>query len=298
MQYQKLTLEEINKRKEERRQDKYNKTHKMINNIDHKLCNKHHIYFPEEDPWLPSTNEFFYHNNKNSIDFLNPECKKCSVSKATIWIKENPELFKQSYKRYMKTDSWKAYKIENNKKTKDIMSKWRKDNPDLCKIYAEQHRSHDITDKEWKLCQEVFQFKCAYCDKTLEQQYQQNNEQFHKEHVEHEGYNDIRNCVPACTQCNSKKRQKTINELYENNEIKAFTKDKYDFIMWWCTDGFQKYIEYKPPYKIIKKKNNDKNTFHWELWTVDEQRNIIELIAMRNKRKDITKDLENGSIVL
>ena len=40
-----LTPEQKANNLEERRKNKYNKTHKIINGIDHKLCNIHHKYY-------------------------------------------------------------------------------------------------------------------------------------------------------------------------------------------------------------------------------------------------------------
>jgi NAD-dependent DNA ligase len=37
---------------------------------------------------------------------------------------------------------------------------------------------------------------------------------FHKEHVEHNGNNDITNCVPSCKSCNSSKHVSDLEEWY------------------------------------------------------------------------------------
>ena len=222
-------------------------------------------------------------------------CIECEIKRASQWIKNNPENFKAAYKRYMKTDSWRAYKKENYIKTKDLTIKWRKDHPEKNKQYAQNHRNHDISTKEWKVCQEYFNYTCAYCGKTLEQQYKQNNHQFHKEHVDHEGYNDVRNCVPACTNCNSTKKEKTIEHLFNINIISTFTQDRYDKIMLWCNEDYKQYIEEKPPYKIKHSRiYREDGTYYLqaELWIVDNKRNFIKCIATEVKKKDLNLHIQ------
>jgi hypothetical protein len=295
----KMTLEEKEKRKQERNKLKYEREHKIIKGVDHKYCNLHNEYFPEESYWVVASLDYFYKNVKNSIDGLSTRCKRCEIKKAYQHILDNPEAFKASYKRYMKTDSWKEYKRENNIKTKDIQAQWRKDNPEKCKENCIHHRDHDITTKEWKSNQEAFNYTCAYCGKTYEEQYNQNKQQFHKEHVYHDGYNDVRNCVPCCSQCNSTKRKREIQELFESGDIIQFTQGKYNKIIEWCSEEYKKCIENKPPYKIKRSQvKNDDGTYYYihQLWTVDEKRNALECILKRNKRKDIIKEIQKGNI--
>ncbi|MED3550181.1 hypothetical protein [Cytobacillus praedii] len=59
--YKKLTIEEKEKRSLERRQMKFNETHKFIDGVDHKVCK-------DCGNWFPSTNEYFYENGSNNID--------------------------------------------------------------------------------------------------------------------------------------------------------------------------------------------------------------------------------------
>jgi hypothetical protein len=166
---------------------------------------------------------------------------------------------------------------------------WQQSNPSKIKVYNKNHRNHDITEQEWQACQKAFNYCCAYCNKTLKEQKEQNKEQFHKDHVDHEGYNDIRNCVPACTQCNTIKHKKSIEFLLEQNIIEGFTQKRYNNILLWITEGYKKYIEDKPPYRILRKKDSNNRTYHHELWTVDEKRNIIECIHTNKKKNDIVK---------
>lgn len=64
----------------------------------------------------------------------------------------------------------------------------------------------------------------------------------------------------------------------------------------WCEEEYKKYIEDKPPYRIIEKRNKGITSCRWELWSVDEKRNMIECIAVREKKKEILEDLKNDKI--
>jgi len=83
-----------------------------------------------------------------------------------------------------------------------------------------------------------------------------------------------------------------MEEWYKDRDF--YNKERLDKIIWWLTEGYKDYIEDKPPYRIIRKHNEDKKTFHWELWTVDEYRNMIELISIRDKKKQIIIDIKGG----
>jgi len=62
------------------------------------------------------------------------------------------------------------------------------------------------------------------------------------------------------------------------------------------TDGYKDCIIDKPPYRIIKKKNEDNNKFHHELWSVDEMRNFVEIIATGTKKEDINTYIINNNL--
>jgi hypothetical protein len=291
--YKILTMEEKEQRKKEREQKKYNKTHKIINNVEFKFCNRHYLFFPSESEWLPCTEEYFYKNKSNNIDGLNTWCKKCSKKKAIKQWKDDPIKHRESHKKYEKTLKFRKWTKKNHQEFRDYKVQYRKDNKDKLTEYAKRHRKHDITESEWQACQKAFNFCCAYCGKTLTEQYEQNNEQFHREHVDDEGYNDLRNCVPACTNCNSTKHKSSIDELIQYHYIVEFTLDKYNKIVWWITEGYKQYIEIKPPYRILRKKNTDNNKYHFELWTVDEKRNLIQSVYETNTNKEMISYLNS-----
>lgn len=170
---------------------------------------------------------------------------------------------------------------------------WRRKNPDKCKQYASQHRVHDISTKEEQAMLKVFNYQCAYCGMTLKEHREKFNEKLHNDHVEHEGYNDLRNDVPACKSCNCSKWQHPIDEWYKEQSF--YSEDRHNKINWWITEGYKNYIEDKPPYKICRSRvYRDDGTYYLqsELWTVDEKRNLVECIVKKLKKKDLNKDIE------
>jgi hypothetical protein len=80
-----------------------------------------------------------------------------------------------------------------------------------------------------------------------------------------------------------------MDDWYSGQEF--FNEERYNKIIWWITEGYKDYIEDKPPYIITRKQNDDKRTFHFELWSVDEKRNMVECVDKQNKKKDLRIDL-------
>ena len=279
---------------ERKRTEWLEKTHKIINGIDHKICNQHEIFFPEESPWLPATLEYFYNNKLSKTDGLSTWCKKCSVTKSGLVFQANRERSYESHRKYQKTDKWKAYSKRNQITSKPKRSEWRRKNPDKLKEYAQKHRIHDITEPEWRKELEIFDYRCAYCGITEEESLKIHKQKLHKDHSDNKGYNDLRNAIPACRSCNSAKHEDSLDEWYPKQEF--FTQERYNKIQWWINEGYKYYIENKPPYRIIRKRNEGLTTYHFQLWTVDEKRNIIKCIETRPTRKELIKDMENGII--
>jgi len=291
-----------------KRQEKFNQEHKTINGMDHKFCNKHHIYFPEEDVWFPATLDYFYHNDKNKTDHLHPECKRCGIQKVRErYFKDEAGDIKSKKKaeRDLNKIYYKEYHaewlVDHKDEQKDYQSEWRKDHPEKCRVYSKMHRIHDITESEWRDCLKVFENTCAYCGLHAEKHFMTRNNKeiimnLHKEHVDDEGYNDLRNAIPSCQHCNSGKNVSDMEEWYRNQ--KFFSQERLDKIIWWTTEGYKEYIENKTPYRIIRKKNEDNNKFHWELWTVDEMRNMIKCIHRGVKKKDVQEWVDINPVEL
>ena len=281
---------------------KYKDYHRLNeNNIEEKQC----IDCLE---WFEMNDNNFSLDNKNK-DKFSIRCKTCQkiynhktymadrenrIAKSYQYILDHPEQTKVTYKRYMKTDSWKAYKKQNFIRSKSKMKEWRQNHPEKCRGYVEKKRQHDITEAEWRRCLEQFDHKCAYCGMTEKEHLEIYKQKLHREHADSGGANDLRNAVPSCQSCNYKKWIFPMEEWFREQDY--FTEEKLWYIYWWTTEGYKDYIDDKPPYRIIRKIDKETRKFHHELWSVDIHRNMIECITIENMKKDIINKLENGII--
>lgn len=245
------------------------------------------------DQWLEENTDNFYLMNKSKPEKgFTPWCKECNSKRQLNKYYNDGGITKQrtikaAAIRYHTVESDKEIKLRNGERQRieGYQSDWRRKNPEKCSIYTSLHRIHDITSSEEKALLEVFDYQCAYCGMTLEEHTKKFNQKLHNDHVDEDGYNDLRNDVPACKSCNCSKHESELEDWYFKQ--KFYDEDKYKKIVWWITEGYKDFIEDKPPYKIIRKQNEDKKTFHWELWIVDEMRNMIECIDIKGKRKEL-----------
>jgi hypothetical protein len=210
----------------------------MIDGIDHKICLECQEYYP-------STFEYFYENKSNSIDGLNPYCKKCTIERTMNWEKKNPD------KRKLNTYKWNhrpkvkiKRRISNNKRRIEGKDReWQLNNKDKTKIYNErrQHKNHTISNEEWDSCKTYFDRSCAYCGMSENEHKEIYNQDLHKEHVDHEGANDLSNCVPSCRSCNSRKRDYKLEAWYtsENNYLNDFSESRLKKIRIWLDNDYK-----------------------------------------------------------
>lgn len=268
----------------------YNENHREVQGLLEKKCD-----ICKE--WFPCTHEYFYANKMNSIDGLHPWCKNCSREKSRKRKRANREecleidkAYNQANKEELKIYK-KGYRKNNVEKRMDYQRGWvsREGNREKTREYAKNHRNHDITNKEWKSELEVFDYSCAYCGITEKEHKNKYKERLHRDHADHEGYNDLRNAIPACKYCNCSKHDFDMEEWYRDQDF--FNEEKLEFIKWWLLDGYKDYIEDKPPYRVLRERDEGLSTYHFNLWSVDEKRNTIEIIATGRKKKDLDEDI-------
>jgi hypothetical protein len=253
--------------------------------------------------WMEENDINYYLKNKSHPEKgFSPECRPCSSKRTQAnTAKKHDEVvaYISEYNKIHADEQRKRRRKhyeENKEKERQRTVIFIKNNPDKSKKYRDNHRNHDITDSEWHNCKNKFDNKCAYCGLSIEKHTRMYGGKLqyidlHKEHVDDNGANDIRNCVPCCGSCNSTKGNYTIYELLEMNAIPEFTEEKLAKIIWWTTEGYKDYIEDKPPYKITRRRIKlEDNTYknQNELWTVDEYRDLIECIAIADTRKELT----------
>lgn len=245
------------------RKEKFEREHKLIDGIDHKSCNKHHIFFPDEDPWFPATLEYFYYNDKNMTDYLHPECKRCGILKSHINQVENEERAKKNKIKWYEDHKELNWKRANEWKEKDpeyalqCYREWQQsENGQISSKKSRKKRKekeHIIYDIEWENDKKYFDYQCAYCGLLIEEHWIRYRNKiiigdFHKDHVIDQGRNDIKNCIPSCESCNSSKHTSTLNEWYNPNNPN-YTKERYLKIYQWLRYDCKKYILPKRRYK-------------------------------------------------
>lgn len=270
-------------------------TRRNINNIIEKRCSVC-------QEWKEENLDNFYYKNKSKPELgLTSACRICTRPKANKYradhADDNIRRCHDYYHTNKEEDNENHQKIAINREINrayqmEYHRGWlkRPENKGKIKMYGDKKKHHDISNQEWYKCLEVFNSSCAYCGITSKESKKKYKQILHREHVDNEGYNDLRNAVPACKICNSYKHKYKMEEWYRQQEF--FSEDKLQFINWWIAEGFKDYIEEKPPYKVIKKKDTDTGKFYHELWSMDEKRNPINLIAIKTKKKDLEEDIK------
>lgn len=216
--------------------------YKTISNLTQKICIECKKYFPMD-------NIHFYKNN-SSKDKLNSYCIPCTFKRSRKWVEENPDKYEEQKKRKVenRTEEQKEY-IRNYKRREGYCKEWQRNNKDKIKgyqAYREMHKKHEITKYEWLSCKEYFNNSCAYCGLPQEQHFrlhygEMKNFDLHKEHVDHNGLNDLSNCIPSCQSCNSSKGKHELEHWY-NNDNKKFTQERLEKIKEWLNRDYQAYI--------------------------------------------------------
>jgi len=214
----------------ELKQQKYKSIHKIVNNIEYKLCTICNEF-------LPMNNEYFYKNKSNSMDGYNTWCKKCSITKATKNKQDNPERTRNyDKKQYKKRNEYfQRRNIEQRDYLRENLKRWYDNNADKVKEYRESrmmHKKHDMTEDELLELYDYAKYRCMYCGMTEEDAIKIYNQRLHKDHAYNDCGNGIENCILACMGCNCSKRDKDWDDWY-NEANPRYTKRRYNKIFKW-----------------------------------------------------------------
>jgi len=193
--------------------------------------------------------EFYSQNkkNKDGLDYIyyDPACKECRTKNSWKRIKDNWEEYKAYHLSHYHEGKWAYAQKQNsiNRRENGEYSKWQKESKEKLKVYAEKRKSkkHKISNVEWENCKKYFDYQCAYCGISLENQRLKFGKDFHKEHVENDGKNDLSNCIPSCTSCNTSKNVSALEDWY-NSGNPNFSENRYDKIILWLLDDCFLYI--------------------------------------------------------
>lgn len=226
-----LSKEEIDARKQKKRQEKYDGTHNVIDKTIYKICSIH-------NEWLPM-NDTYYYRNKSSVDGFNPYCIECTKEKTKKWQEDNSERYYEMITHRGKNPSPRRLKTLSERSLKQRLTgynqKWRKENPEKSKKYnrkRSEEKDHEISDNELNVLYEYANYSCMYCGMTEEYSKYIFGERLHRDHAYNSGSNGIDNCLLACKSCNSTKNHRDWDVWYTPDNI-VFDINSFNKIVDW-----------------------------------------------------------------
>lgn len=187
--------------------------------------------------YFPPTLEFFFKNNQVKSG-LQARCKKCFTlkrqPKELAWKKENPDRIREATRRYRskhpeelvrnaeRSRRWRKENPEkaresahksrrkNAEKIRERIRNWMVANPHKKAVQIQRRRTlkralpSTFTHEQWQRCLEWWNHTCAYCG--AQQSFWHVLEQEHFVPLTLGGGYTPDNIIPACKNCNSKKR--------------------------------------------------------------------------------------------
>lgn len=190
--------------------------------------------------------QWVYPKTKKKYFNYQGKCKKCISKQNVKWQRKNIEKtrdFKREWGR-RNTDITRYHARKPQRK--EYMKVWRKENPDKIKqynFYRQMNKHHDITEREWKSCKEHFDNSCAYCGISDGMAKERYGNYLHKDHADHDGSNNLNNCIPACKSCNSSKHNFVLEDWYLESE--SFSEGRLNKINNWLSSEYKKHMEGK-----------------------------------------------------
>lgn len=154
---------------------------------------------------------------------------------------------KDKKKKYDIKPERKLIRREHNKnrRKQGYHKEYYRNNIDKFKFYRhirESNKKHVIDLEEWHDCLTYFNCACAYCGMSWENHFSRFKQDLHKEHIVHDGKDNLSNCVPSCRECNSEKSVSSFNGWYNVGNNK-FSRVRYLRIYAWLKEDYKKYIK-------------------------------------------------------
>jgi hypothetical protein len=181
--------------------------------------------------------------NGNFYVYYNPKCIRCCIENASISVRKYWDRHKaQTLEDYHDGTTTHLQKANGERRRKNGQHAiWQKS--EIGKIkgkeYYEKRKSkkHNITEKQWEYCKNYFDYCCAYCGLPINENFWKYGGKvvlvdFHKEHLDNDGSNEIDNCVPSCVSCNTSKHKKEFGDWYNSNNP-IFSEIRYIRICNW-----------------------------------------------------------------
>ncbi|KAA9007334.1 hypothetical protein F4V43_02285 [Paenibacillus spiritus] len=212
----------------------------------------------------PATKEYFYYHKvttkkegvKNKVDSWCKDCKNEYQAKYRAEHIEECRVRELEYyhadpiRKERKKAGYKKHAKENREVYAERYAKWCEENRDRLRDYRnfrDIHKKHEVTKNEWENCKNYFNYRCAYCDHPIEEHFIKRKRKyiwsdFHKEHFENNGANDITNLLPSCLWCNTSKHQSKYEDWYnEGNE--NYAQERHIKIIQWISEDHKRYKE-------------------------------------------------------
>ncbi|MGE8080947.1 HNH endonuclease [Peribacillus loiseleuriae] len=168
-----------------------------------------------------------YSKKRGDCIYYNPECKERTCRRVRRHRIDNLEHVKHVKRLWHKKNAIterekkRQYCLENLEKLKMKQVKFQQSERGKEKLKGyglkRSHKHHQIQPSEWIACKSYFDNSCADCGMTYAEHKRVFKQGLHKEHVIHEGRNELKNCVPACKGCNSKKWMYPFNDWYNSD---------------------------------------------------------------------------------
>lgn len=205
----------------------------------------------------------YYSSVKNSktkgvYTWYQCSCKECCKERSKKWINDNKDRYITLIKERDGRSETIIYHRELSKKRRleGKHKEWNRKNPDKLReynIYRTLHKNHQISKAEWESCKLYFNNACAYCGLPADKHYcnymgNMKLMSLHKEHVKHDGDNDLSNCIPACKACNSSKHTEQFEEWYFKQDF--YSKEKYDKVIMWIEEDYKMFLDNKQKHKV------------------------------------------------
>lgn len=187
---------------------------------------------------------------------LVPQCKECNRKRSNKYRVKHKKQHNAYCRRYREehkeliNERKRKWFADNIDHAMEYQKEWNDNHKDRILEYStfrQMHKTHKITKEEWESCKAYFNYECAYCGLPIQEHLARRKGKLihmdlHKEHVNHDGSNEIDNCVPSCRRCNSQKN--TLNfEMWYKNRCKYYSDERYRKIKKWINEDCYKYIE-------------------------------------------------------
>jgi hypothetical protein len=174
-----------------------------------------------------------------------PYCKECAKEKASKRQKENyPKIKEKRHENpYPSRLVAKNYRKNHPEAFYAYTKQWQEEHPEKVKEYNTRYKDKKfkISRKQWDACKKYFNNSCAYCGISAKDAKEKYNKTLNKEHAFNNGANDITNCIPSCTGCNSLKSKQDYIDWY-TPENPIYSEERFNAIEQWLNVDHKEYI--------------------------------------------------------